>query len=480
MIEPLLIHWKSVLKIFLIGLVNVLIYVYLFKKILTGYLHDNWTYFRNKPYILPISGFIKPIKGKSGIQSTVYNFISFLWNIVKKFLELLMTPLYRVFNIVTKILGFFRSILDKFRIQFKIMRNFLFKIVEKVYMRLQNTVATMTYFFLKLREGIKRQLGLFKMLSWTIAHSYYFLRSLMDGPVGDFAKIGADIGQAMAAFTLGGAGLSIWQDSVCFDPDTRIKLLNGEYKNINKIKLEDILIDGSIVKGYCEFNISSQIVSMYIINDVIVSGDHIIYEEGKTIRVCDSKLSKPYYYDKENLICLITNTGKIPINNMIFSDYLDTHDLEVNRDIQIIVENKLNKNLNYSKKRRLDDLVWGFSNFSNQINKYNIGSYNNGNKILGKIIISKDFITPYKYRCNNGKIILVSGNVLVKENTNWIRISQSKKAIKYNDLISEYYVHYITENNQLYINDSEFTDFMETSDNVTNSLIDHLVDIHHS
>ena len=35
MIEPLLIHWKSVLKILLIGLVNVMIYAYLLKKELT-------------------------------------------------------------------------------------------------------------------------------------------------------------------------------------------------------------------------------------------------------------------------------------------------------------------------------------------------------------------------------------------------------------------------------------------------------------
>ena len=152
MIEPLLIHWKSVLKILLIGLVNVMIYAYLFKKELTIYLHDNWSYYRNKPYILPISGFIKPMKGKTRIQTTVYNFISFLWTIVKKFLEILMLPLYPLFKIINKVLKYFRSILDTFRKQFKIMRNFLFKIVEKVYMRLQNTVATMTYFFLKLKD----------------------------------------------------------------------------------------------------------------------------------------------------------------------------------------------------------------------------------------------------------------------------------------------------------------------------------------
>lgn len=478
MIEPLLIHWKSVLKILLIGIVNIIIYAYIFKKQLTIYLHDNWTYYRNKPYILPISGFIKPIKGKTGIQTTVYNLISYLWSIVKKFLQLLMMPFYPIFKLINNILNYFKNILDKFRQQFKIMRNFLFKMVEKVYMRLQNTVATMTYFFLKLREGIKRQLGLFKMLSWTIAHSYYFLRSLMEGPVGDFAKIGSDMGQAMAAFTLGDSGLSLWQGTVCFDPSTQITLKNGIIKTINNIFLEDILLDGSIVKAWCEFDISSQIVTMYDFNGIIVSGDHIIYENNKPIRVCESKFSKPFYYNKNKLICLITDTGKIVIKNFVFGDYLDTHDNEVNKDIQIIVESTLNTKPVISKKSRISDLTWGFSNFSSQLNKYNIGDVNNGNKILGKIIISKDFITPYKYKCNNNKYIVVSGNVLVNENNKWIRIAQSNKATLFKDNISDYYVNFITDNNQIFINNTIFTDFMETADHLANNLIDNLVDIH--
>ena len=42
---------------------------------------------------------------------------------------------------------------------------------------------------------------------------------------------------------------------------------------------------------------------MYDFNGIIVSGDHIIYENNKPIRVCESKISKPVYYNKNKLIC---------------------------------------------------------------------------------------------------------------------------------------------------------------------------------
>ena len=95
-------------------------------------------------------------------ETTTHNFINILWLTVKKILLFLIKPIYPFFRLIIKVIDYIKNILDKFRIQFKIMRNFLFKMVENIYIRLQNSVTAITYFFLKLRDGLKKQIGLFR------------------------------------------------------------------------------------------------------------------------------------------------------------------------------------------------------------------------------------------------------------------------------------------------------------------------------
>ena len=134
------------------------------------------------------------------------------------------------------------------------------------------------YFFLKLREGLKKQIGLFKMISWTVAHSYYFLYSMVKGPIGKFGKFGEKWGLAASVFTLGMPGAGIWFASVCFDPDTKIKLKNNTNKMIREIVIGDVLDTGGTVKALLEFNIENLVVPMFNYNNIIVSGDHIVLE----------------------------------------------------------------------------------------------------------------------------------------------------------------------------------------------------------
>ena len=97
-------------------------------------------------------------------------------------------------------------------------------------------------------------------------------------------------------------------------------------------------------------------------------------------------------------------------------------------------------------------------------------------KINGIIHISKDSITEYIYTCKNGKKIYVSGNELVKENNKWLRVYQSDRAILSNDSKQDYYINFVTDDNNIMFNDSFFKDFMESSDKITNQVIDNIVD----
>ena len=484
MLEIVLQHWKPLLKIVILLVIIITILGIVLSKSLKNYILDNWNYFKNKPYIIPFAGFINKNPNMTEMESTIHNFVTILWLTVKKILLLIMKPFYPFFKLIVKIIDYIKGILDNFRVQFKIMRNFLFKMIENIYKRLQNSVAAITLFFLKLREGLKKQIGLFKMLSSTVAHSYYFLYSLVKGPIGTFGKFGEKWGLAASVFTLGMPGAGTWFASVCFDPTTKIKIENGLEKEIQSIKIGDILLDGSLVVSVLTFNIENVIVPMFNYKNIVVSADHIVIENNNPIRIKQSNCAKPILYKKNEVVCLVTNTGLIHINDIVFHDYLDTHDILINHKIHTIIENYLNNTPDLViEYKRDNDLLWGFSkdtiiNYKNKfiyLRDIAIGDLYLGSRITGIITIAKNSITHYEYTCNNGLKIYISGNQLVKENNKWLRINQSKYSKKIDNINSDY-ISFTTETNTIDINNTLFRDFIETNHIEINAKIDNIVD----
>lgn len=477
MLETIFYNWKNILKIFLITIIAVTINIYINAKFLRNHIIDNWEYYRNKPYIIPFAGFIKKRKNESYIESTIHNLKNLVWLLISKFLQILVKPIYPVLTLITKVLRNFKDIIDNFRKQFKIMRNFLFTMVKKVYERLQGTVSAMTIFFLKLREGLKKQLGIYKMMTWTVGHSYYFLNSLLKGPVGNIGRFAETFGLSLSGFTLGAPGVFLWLGTVCFDPNTIITLKNTKKKALKNIELGEYLKDSSKVIGVLEFDISSSSINMFNYNDILVSGDHVVIEKNKKIRVQDSRLSKPIQYNNKKLNCLVTSSSLININNTIFSDYLDTHDLLINHDIHRTIEGYLNNGKYYGNSNiRNNDLMWGFGNKTlledgRRLDQLKIGDTLNQNKIRAIIKIDKKSITEYIY---NG--MYVSGNQLVKENEKWLRIYQSDLSVK-KDSKNDYYINFCTDNNLININNIIYRDFIEVNDYIVNNVIDNNISL---
>ncbi len=95
--------------------------------------------------------------------------------------------------------------------------------------------------------------------------------SVVGGPVG--GAVGAVIGGA-----IGGA--------LCFHPDTPIKMKDGFHKFIRDIQIGDIVFKGGKV-----YTISSHYNGspMYDYKGVLVTGSHAVYEDGKWVRVKDSR-----------------------------------------------------------------------------------------------------------------------------------------------------------------------------------------------
>ena len=82
------------------------------------------------------------------------------------------------------------------------------------------------------------------------------------------------------------------------EENTQIDLENGDTKPIKEIKVGD-KIKGATVTGIIKAVHNNWILYKY--KDIIVSGDHLIYEEGKWDRIQNKHGAERIYSDCPNL-----------------------------------------------------------------------------------------------------------------------------------------------------------------------------------
>lgn len=106
--------------------------------------------------------------------------------------------------------------------------------------------------------------------------------------------------------------------------NTKLEMDDGFTKNISEIKINDILKDGTIVKGIIEIDAHDLNVNVYQIDNTFIKST-------KNMFVCDPELGEiefitkepleAYYRNTEKIYNLITNTGKFKVSNIQFLDY---------------------------------------------------------------------------------------------------------------------------------------------------------------
>jgi len=234
---------------------------------------------------------------------------------------------------------------------------------------------------------------------------------------------------------------------------------------------------------------------MYIYKNIIVSGDHLVLENNKWIRVCNSKnaIFIPQYNERY-IYCLQTEFNVILINDTIFSDYMEINDIILNNKINNLIKNHLNNEANYNNignKETFNDSqnIRGFSGdtlikiydnknkncIEKKISNIEIGDFIINDKkyvkVTGIIKFYNDNVKLFNYFYNIPEII-VSGSQLVFENNKWIMVCESKYSSKFNNNLNvEYLYNLCTEDNILPINNIKFRDFNETNDIDINNTI---------
>ena len=145
----------------------------------------------------------------------------------------------------------------------------------------------------------------------------------MGNAIKRFMAINTVVSYVMQGFTDFGLSLIMSLDpAACFDKHTMLTMTNGSIKSIYRLTIGDRLYHDGCVTSIMK--LSSKHVEMYKYKDIVVSGNHFVYEDGKCIKVENSKYAIfiPHYENKD-IWCITTASKQIHIQDSVFCDYDD-------------------------------------------------------------------------------------------------------------------------------------------------------------
>lgn len=403
--------------------------------------------------------------------------------IIYKNIKKIFKPILNIFNFIFELfngafLNFQQSI-NKIRHLTIPIRLFFKKAAETFYKKIESFMIAINYSIHKLRNSMKRSLSGFNMLIHTIMTINISLQSIYNSPIRGIAEKFIDILPWLEK-VFGIIG-------VCFSGDTLVNTTNGNISIKDLKPGQQLSNDNYVISTIKIINTKD----MYNLNNIIVSGSHLVLINNKWIRVKDCEYSKkisnfyePYIY------CLNTTKGIIKINDIIFKDFSESNNSLINNNINKIILQELNStkhivnsyNPQYLEQGILSNTLINIdNNHYKSINDIEVGDSIYKGIVIAKIIIDSNKLDIFNYK---NKYIF-SGNVKVNEYDLWINIADSlySKKILNNHYTENIMYHLITSSGKIYLKnlennneDLEISDYLESHNIKTNDKIDKIIE----
>jgi hypothetical protein len=422
---------------------------------------DDWPNQRCKPNIIPFAGFITHPEGVTATQYTYQNFNYCIQNILSSITGDAVKPLTYLTNFLTSFADRIQNSIQSIREMFDKIRIYFQGVSQEIMGRLMNVMIPLMQIIISFRDLIGKIQGTMTAALFTLLGGFYTLQSLM-GAIAQFIIIILIALATMIAvfwilpFTWGVAAAntvifiaiaipmaiilafmidvlkvspSLKIPSVkCFDKNTLIEMNDGTLKKIQYIETCDVLLNNNIVTA--KIKVTTEGSTMYLLNNIIVSDSHIVNYNGNWIPV--SKHPKAFKLDSYNepyLYCLNTTNKVIEINNLLFTDWDEIYDDNLNHILDKCLHTK-NKHLIH---RYLDcgftksTQVKTKNNNSVDIDKIKIDDIlENGEKVYGIVEIDgSTLIQQFKY--NLGENSFVEGYLPNLQNKSEIIKNKHKK-----------------------------------------------------
>ena len=283
---------------------------------------NDWIKYRCNPIYMPFAGSVQPD------VTTYENFQFCVSSMAQQIFQRLLDPIYMLFNVFNRLIGSVSH-------QFRFFRNFISGIqlfitsfTAETFAKIHSSFGVLMSLISRIRDLVSRLIG---SAGYTAAIAITSVK-LVEALVGFMKTVIIAIVVILFVIALVLVfvapqllGFAIFLGtfvglSYCFHPDTPIKLQNGQTVLLKHVKVGDILSSGARVTA--TMNCLANDVPLYVYDGTVVSGTHLVREEGVWTYVEKAKRSVPYEGPPTHtLICLNTTDHQIPIGNTVYSDY---------------------------------------------------------------------------------------------------------------------------------------------------------------
>lgn len=287
-------------------IIFILLYVFSFFVVGLSQIKDNWPLYRCNPLIMPFAG-------SFGYDPKV-NFAYCIKSMQTTFMEPILKPLnFNMSSLGDIASGLTKNLADN-RVMTNFMRGSVINSFTSIFNIVQNAIVEVQRVFINMKDLIGKLIGIMVSVLYILSGSIMTMNSAWSGPPGQLVR------------------------ALCFHPETKVKLQNGEILQFKDIPLNSILANGT--KVYALMQISnlaedgSFIEKLYRIkndvdvdSDILVSGSHLVYDPSNKYFVHVKDLSEAIQSDIncDTLHCLITSDHTIPIGQWIFHDWEDNN-----------------------------------------------------------------------------------------------------------------------------------------------------------
>ena len=327
-------------------------------------------------------------------EFTKQNFVYCTQNILKTISGNALEPITFITNSSTKLLNYMKDAINDSRAMTNKVRTFFITIVKEIMGRLLNVIIPIQEIIIKFKDfafkvqgtmvaGVLSTLGIIYTLKSALKLVVKFIVTVLISlaamiaifwlfpftwgtaiaGTATFVAVSIPLAILLTFMTkvLGiNTGLSIPKlkpppSLKCFDKNTKIKMNDGTTKTIGELEVGDKLVNNILITS--KIVVESKGSIMYNLNNVVVSNSHMVNYQNKWIRVEEHPNAiKIEHYNEPYLFCINTENKIIEINNIVFTDWDEIYDDDLDKIKNVKIKNVLynfNRYINYN----IDDLI---------------------------------------------------------------------------------------------------------------------------
>ena len=271
---------------------------------------ENWPEYRCNPTVMAFSkelGNIDPSE----------NFTYCVQNMQADYMSIILKPVNYSLTLAGALASDLISSINAIRHMMDFLREALGGILSKIYDTFLNMIIEFQKSLISLDDMVNKIVGMMYTMMYVMEGVVHSMRSGWNGPPGQMLQ------------ALG-----------CFDPNTNVRLFNGQIVKMKDLSLGDKLKNGSVVMATMNYsNIDENgnyIQSLYKIpngennEDIFVTGEHFVWD-GKKWNYSKNHPNAEITNKKlKQFSCLCTSDNKIQLGENLFWDYNDTEEMRKN------------------------------------------------------------------------------------------------------------------------------------------------------